>query len=216
MIGLFFGFAVVTLLRVMIGIEPFWHTGLGMTLGILLSAAGFIWGVGGFNPKMSAHPDDSAPVLTPDEVAEREGPLSVLGGTAWLMGFVALAIMVVGIALAYLPGLGLTVTTDANSSVKSIGTVPVTLFGTEFMVSQAVLLTAWIAFTVLSLALAGGVLMWVTTRLSGAVATAKAQEKSGTGLPRGVERALANGAGQLAERIAPKDDKDTTAVVAKE
>lgn len=216
LIGLFLGFAVVTLLRVMIGIEPYWNTGLAMTLGILVAAAGFVWGMGGFNPKMSAHPDDSAPVPTPDDIAEQEGPLSVLGGTSWLMGFVGLAIMVVLIAAAYIPGLGLTVTNDPNSSAKSIGAMPVTLFGTEFMVSQAVLLMLWIAFTVLSLAIAGGVLMWITTRLNGAVENAKAQKKSGSGLPRGVERALANRAGQLAERIAPPEDKDTTSVVAKE
>jgi hypothetical protein len=216
LIGLFLGFAVVTLLRAMIGIEPFWNTGLAMTMGIFVAAAGFVWGMGGFNPKMSAHPDDSAPVLTPDEVAEQEGSLSVLGGTSWLMGFVGLALMVVGIAAAYVPGLGLNVTNDANSSAKSIGAMPVTLFGTEFMVSQAVLLMLWIGFTVLSLAIVGGIIMWITTRLSSAVEVAKATEKSGSGLPRGLERALANQAGQLADRIAPPEDKETTAVTAKE
>jgi hypothetical protein len=214
LIGIFVGATIVTLLRVVIGIEPFWNTGLAMTMGIFMGAAGMIWGMGGFNPKMSEHADDSVPPPTPDELAEREGPLSVLGGTSWLMGFVSLITLIVLIGLAYVPGLGLTVTNDANSSVKSVGTVPMTLFGTEFMVSQVVLLLIWVGITIVSLAIAGGILAWVFFVLNGGVERVKVVEKTGSGLPRGLERSLANSAGAIAERIAPKEDTETTSVVA--
>ncbi len=214
MIGLLVGFAMVMMLRLMIGIEPYWHTGLGFTLGILLAAGGFIWGIGGFNPSMSQHADDSIPPPTADELVEQVGPWSVLGGTSWLMAFVAFVMMVVLIGAAYVPGLGLTVTSDPNSSAKSIGTVPMTLFGSEFMVSQAVLLILVIGFIVVSMAIAAAILAAVTIGLSGGIEQVKHVEKTGTGLPRGVEKSLANRAGQLAEAIAPKEDKDTTAVVA--
>ncbi|MEO0562798.1 MAG: hypothetical protein AAF125_11835 [Chloroflexota bacterium] len=216
LIGLFGGFLFVTLLRAWIGIEPFWNTGLAMTMGIFAAAAGFIWGMGGFNPTMSEHADDSVPPPTPDEVAEKQGIMSVLGGTSWLMVFVSVAMMGGFMLAAYVPGLGLTITRDTNSSSRAFGTVPVELFGNEFMVNQVVFLLIWVAFVVISLAIAGALLMWVTTGLNGGVENAKAVEKTGTGLPRGLERALANQAGQLAERIAPKEDTETTAVVAKD
>lgn len=216
LIGLFVGFAIVTGLRVLIGIEPFWNTGLAMTMGIFMSAGGFVWGMGGFNPKMSAHPDDSVPPPTPDEIAEEEGVLSVLSGTSWLMVFMSLLVMAGLMGTAFIPGVGLSITRESTASVREFGTMPVTLFGTEFLVNQVVLLIFWMAFTIFSLAITAGILAWATTALSGGVTNAYATEKSGSGLPRGMERALANSAGQLAERIAPKDDTETTAVVTRD
>lgn len=211
----FFGAALVTLLRLIFGFEPLWNLGLASVGGVFSAAAGFIWGMGGFNPAMSEHPDDSKPEPTPEELAEKYGAASVVGSVSWTVAFVSLIIMVVVIGLSYVPGLGLTVTDVDNASVKSLGVVELSLFGDTIPVNQGVLLLAVIAFTVFSLAVAAGLIGAVVYALNREITTVKKMDVTGTGLPRGLERQLAKAAGQLADRIAPPEDKETTAVVVK-
>lgn len=214
-LGFFFGAAIVTLIRYFSSIEPFWNLGLASVLGVFMAAAGVVWGMGGFNPEMSAHPDDSAPEPNKDELAEQYGPLSILGDAGWTVGFSALIIMVVFIALAYVPGLGLNVTSIDEASVKSLGIVELNLFGQTIQANQGMLLVGFIAFTVISLVITAGILGLVLTWLNGQVESAKAVERTGSGLPRPLERAAANYAGRLADRIEPQD-KETKAVVSKD
>ena len=208
---------VIVLIRAIFGIgESVWQPGLALTFGAFGAAYGVIWGIGGFNPAMSAHPDDSVEPPTLDEMAENN-PTGVLSSTVWQVTFWSIIIMVVCIAIAVLPGFGLNVTTDATASSKALGTYTYNIFGDEVQINQAFLLLGFILFTALSLAIAGGAIAAVTVLLNRGVVNANAVEKTGSGLPSGLERRAGNVAGQLAEFIAPKnEDKETTAVVAQE
>ncbi|MFZ4816496.1 MAG: hypothetical protein ACOYL5_18315 [Phototrophicaceae bacterium] len=219
LLGFTAGILITLALRVSFGFVPYWNLGLSLVLGVFMSAYGMIWGIGGFNPAMSAHPDDSAPVPTLDEMAAKN-PFSVLSNTTWSMAF-WVTIMTFGfIALSLIPSVGLTVTRDANSSVKSFGLIDVTLFGETFAISQAVLLLGFIAFTMVSLAIAAGALAWLFTFLNREVTDARKTPNPQLGTAQqnvpALLRRAGNLAGALADGIQPKQaDKSTTAVVVK-
>ncbi|MEL6272529.1 MAG: hypothetical protein AAFR22_22180, partial [Chloroflexota bacterium] len=173
----------------------------------------------GFNPKMSEHPDDSAPVLTEDELAEQAGWRGMLSSTTWRVTGLTLVLVFGLIALALIPGFGLNVTSDAGSSVKLFGTVNLEVGEEVIPINQAWLLIGFTLFTMLSLAIAGAILAGVFYALSRGTTNAASIEPPVPGAPREnvpqFMRRAGDIAGTFAERIAPEEDKDTTAVVAK-
>lgn len=219
-IGFFVGAAVVIALRVGFNFTPYWNTGLILTMGILTTAVGFVWGIGGFNPTMSEHPDDGVPPPTVEEMAEKSGPAGVLSSTMWQVTFAVLIIMAIFIALAVIPGVGLSITREATGSVRDItGTVTVPLFGEDTQIPQAFLLLGVVAFIMLSLAVAGAGLSFIFFALNRGAEKAKATPAPDPAAPRDHNNAFlrraGDFAGQLAERLETKDTDQETAVVVK-
>ncbi|MEM6528929.1 MAG: hypothetical protein AAF653_11595 [Chloroflexota bacterium] len=219
LLGFAVGAAIVTGLRAAFGFTPYWNLSLVLVLGVFMSAYGTIWGIGGFNPKMSEHPDDSAPVLTEDELAEQAGWRGMLSSTTWRVTGLTLLLVFGLIVIALVPGFGLNVTSDAGSSVKLFGTVNLEVGEEVVPINQAWLLIGFTLFTMLSLAITGAVLAGVFHVLSRGTTNAYNTEAPVVGAPRDdapqFMRRVGDIAGTLAERIAPDEDKDTTAVVVK-
>lgn len=219
-IGFLVGILFVTGLRLLFGFTPAWNPGLSLVMGVFLTTFGVVWGIGGFKPEMSAHPDDNAPVLSIEEQAEAAGPWGVLTNTMWQLIFLMVVMMVIGIVVALIPGVGLNVTSDVDASVKGLGSQTLTLFGEEFVVNQAFMLLGFILFAVVSLAIATGITAWIFIGLNNGIITAKQEEAPAPDAPREnvnpLMRRAGDIAGQLAERIAPPEDKESTSLVAKE
>lgn len=217
-LGFGVGALIVTGLRVAFEFTPYWNLGLVLVMGTFTMAYGAIWGIGGFNPRMSAHPDDSKPQPTYEEMAEEAGWRGVLSSTTWQMTVVTLLLIFGLIVLALIPGFGLNVTSAPDASVKGFGTVQLEVFGDTFPVNQAVLLVGFVLFTMLSLAVAGAVIGGIFFALSRGVENAHNTPAFEPGQPREnvnpVMRRAGNVAGRLADAIAPPEDKQTTAVVA--
>ncbi len=223
LIGGLLGFAVgaliVTGLRIAFNFTPYWNLGLVLVLGTFTLVYGALWGIGAFNPRMSEHPDDSVPEPTIDEMAEQSGWRGMLSNTTWLVWAAAMLITFGFIALAFIPGVGLTITRVADGSPRLFGTVELELFGAMFPVNQAWLLIGFTAFTMLSLAIAAALLSGVFYGLSDQVTKVEAQPERDPQQrienPNRLLKGAGGIAGRLAEAIAPKEDKETTAVVAR-
>ncbi len=216
-IGFAVGALIVTGLRAAFGFTPYWNLGLVLVLGAFTTVYAVIWGIGGFNPRMSEHPDDSKPEPTEDELAEQAGWAGMLSHLSWQITFVSVALVFVLIALAVIPGFGLNITSIPDASVKGFGTVQLEVGEQTYPINQAVLLIGFVLFTVISLALSGAALMGLFWFLSSGVEESKQIEVAPPGTPREkvnpLLRRAGDFAGQLAERVAPPEDKDTTTVV---
>ena len=219
-IGFAAGALVVTLLRVAFGFTPYWNLGLVLVLGIFSTAAGTIWGIGGFNPRMSEHPDDSIPEPTLNDMAEESGWRGVLSNVTWQVSAAVTLLTFAIIVIALIPGFGINVTRIPEASPKGFGTFNLQLFGEAFPINQGFVLLGFIAITMLSLAVTGAVLGGVFYALSRGVKNAEAQPVREPGEAyeqvNPLLRSAGDFAGRLADRIAPPEDKDTTVVVAKE
>ncbi len=223
-VGALLGFAagalVVTLLRLGFGFTPYWNLGLVLVLGIFSSAAGAVWGIGGFNPRMSEHPDDSVPPPTIEEMAAESGWRGVLSNVTWQVTAIVTLLTFAIIVIALIPGFGLNVTRIPEASPKGFGTFELEAFGEVFPINQGFALIGFILFTMLSLAVTGAVLAGVFYLLSRGVTAAEATpvRKQGEAYEQvnPLMRSAGNFAGRLADQIAPPEDKETTAVVAKE
>lgn len=218
-IGFLAGFAIVIALRIMFGFEPYWKLGLGIVLATFTCAFGFVWGMGAFDAKMSAHPDDSIPQPTLEEQARQAGPLGILTNTTWSITFWTLLVVLGVFALAKIPGVGLTVTRIPNASVSEIGTYTLQAFGGEIVVNQLVVLAGFIAFTMFSLFMAAGAIGFLLTFLNQEVEVSRKTanvdfSKPAENAPALLQR-VASVAGNLAERIDTKPNTTTTAVVVK-
>jgi hypothetical protein len=167
---------------------------------------------------MSEHPDDNAPILTEDEMAEISGWRGMLSNTTWRVTVMTLLLVFGLIVIALIPGFGLNVTSDASSSVKLFGTMNLEVGDEVFPINQGFLLVGFTLFTMLSLAITGGALAGVFYALSRGTTIAENTEPPVAGAPREnvpqIMRRAGDFAGTLAGRIAPDEDKDTTAVVA--
>ena len=220
LLGYIVGAAIVIGLRIAFNFTPYWNLGLILVLGTFTMIYGVIWGVGGFNPRMSDHPDDSIPEPTPEEKVEQSSWFAVITNITWRMWAFALLIMFGFIALALVPGFGLTITQVADASPRLFGSAELQLGEEIIPINQVWLLIAFMAFTMLSLAIAAAVLAGVFYGLSDQVAKANAIPESDPQTrvqkPNRLTQRAGGIAGRLAEAITPKDDKETTAVVVRE
>ena len=210
-LGILAGMVIVTLLRLVFGFQPYLKLDLGLILGAFTAAYGFVWGMGGFSPLMNQHADDSTPVPTMEEEEQRVGPGGMVLNTTWLVAFVSIAVLVGLWLIMFLPGSDITVTRHADASVSRFGNVAITFFGEETQINQVFLLAGWIVITVLSLALAGGVLGFVNFFLNRNVEEVKAME--GPSVPQsGLVLSAGNTARRLAAAISPKAKPSTEIV----
>jgi hypothetical protein len=120
-LGFVLGAFLVLVVRGLQSMDPVWDAGVGLVFGTLFCAAFFVWGMGAFDPKMSAHGEEAHAEPDPDQLP----PPALVGGITWqVAALLSVGIVVVFFAAAY-SGLGLTITADPLASSSMIGMNPV-------------------------------------------------------------------------------------------
>lgn len=156
-LGFLFGGLLVIILRSLQGLTPLWDTGAGIVLGVLMAAAFFVWGVGGFDPRMSVHGEEAEAA---DEEAEAT-PGGLLRGSIWQIVTLLLLLLLAVAAFALLPGgPALTITADPMASTAQVGMFEMELpfGGPVVQVSQMVVFLVFIIIMFLSLGIAAAVI----------------------------------------------------------
>lgn len=150
-----FGFLTGSLITIVVrgfqNLSPLYDPAVGVVLGGFLAAIFFVWGIGAFNPLLSAHGD--AEKEAHEVLAERaRKPQNVLASTIWsLVGWTVLMLVLVAI-FALLPfGFALTTTAVPEASTAMGGFVDVTLGGYVIQVSQVTVLIFFVVVLFLTL-----------------------------------------------------------------
>ena len=193
-LGFLTGALLVTVVRALQGMEPVWDAGVAIVFGAFFSAGFFVWGIGGFDPRLSAHGDE-AHHAEEEESIDTAPPPAILTHTMWQISFAVLLLM---LALAAMAALGPTLitTADSDAAVNQIGMVPVVIGNTEIIVSQLVLFVAFVGFMLISLTIAAGLIGWLITYLSRGGIESRAGEAAA--LPATTEPAEAGSPRRLA------------------
>ena len=161
-LGFLAGMGLLVIVRYLQSLQPYMEPQLGIVLGTTLAAAGFIYGMGAFDPQMNTHahePEGGEEEHIHDEAEdEAEGePSGVLGGWLWLSSSLLVLLLIAIAAFALLPeGPGLRISGDPLADFATIGVVQLHLGDATFEMTQLTLLLAFAVFMFLSLALAAG------------------------------------------------------------
>ncbi len=161
-LGFLAGMGLLVLIRYLQSLQPYMEPQLGIVLGTALAAAGFIYGMGAFDPLMNTHAHEPAEGEEEHahEEAEEEAeddPDRVLGGWLWLSSSLLILLLIVIAAFALLPeGPGLRISGDPLADFASIGVVQLQLGDATFEMTQLTLLAAFVIFMFLSLGIAAG------------------------------------------------------------
>lgn len=173
-LGFLLGMVIVIIIRWLQSMDPIWDPGIALVLAPFTSAAGVVWGMGGFDPRMNVHGEHH------EEEEEDGTPGSILMGQIWQISAWTVFMLLVLFAFALLPtGLRLEVTGDPQASFAEIDTAQEFLLplgvGT-FEASQLSVFVGFIIFTLFSLALVGGGIGLVMYLLSRGVEEVKNSE----------------------------------------
>ncbi|MCE2488357.1 MAG: hypothetical protein J4G17_00080 [Anaerolineae bacterium] len=161
-LGFLAGMGLLVLIRYLQSLQPYMEPQLGIVLGTALAAAGFIYGMGAFDPLMNTHahePEEGEEEHAHKEAEEEaeDDPDRVLGGWLWLSSSLLILLLIVIAAFALLPdGPGLRISGDPLADFASIGVVQLQLGDATFEMTQLTLLVAFVIFMFLSLAIAAG------------------------------------------------------------
>lgn len=122
-LGFVLGAFLVLVVRGLQSMDPVWDAGTGLVFATLFCAGFFVWGMGAFDPKMSAHGEEAHAEPDPDSLP----PPALVGGITWqVAALLSVSIVILFAAGAY-SGLGLTITTDPLASRSIIGMNPVSV-----------------------------------------------------------------------------------------
>jgi hypothetical protein len=176
-LGFLFGGAIVVVLRVLQSLEPVWDVGAGIVVAGVFTAIFFVWGMGGFDPRMSAHaeepgvePHEGEPAPEPDST-----PRALLGSGVWTVTTLVIVLFLAVWGFALIPGgFALTTTNDPMASPTTLGTFTLTLFEREFIVSELVAFLIYGIIMIGSVAVIGGGIAWFFITLSRGIAESKA------------------------------------------
>lgn len=172
-IGFLAGALIVYLIRAAQQMDPVWDAEVALVLGMFTTTGAFIWGMGGFDPRMSEHGehdhhDDEAHAIVPSEgeahatEAEEEGsPFAILASQIWYVTTISLIIMVVLFALANWSGFLLQTVNEPEGNAATIETSQnfwLPLGVAEFEASQLVVFLGWIGFVMFSLFIFAGLI----------------------------------------------------------
>ena len=159
-LGFLAGMGLLVVIRYLQSLQPYMEPQLGIVLGTALAAAGFIYGMGAFDPLMNTHAhepeegEEEHAHEAADDDAE-DDPDRVLGGWLWLSSSLLILLLVVIAAFALLPdGPGLRISGDPLADFASIGVVQLHVGEATFEMTQLTLLVAFTLFMFLSLAIA--------------------------------------------------------------
>lgn len=173
--GLAAGAIAVYVLRAVSGIEPYWDASVALVLTPFTMMAGWMWGIGAFNPKLSEHAEhaeeavETAIVAAQGEEAahaheheeEEEKPLGILLSQIWKIFTYPLLAFLIFYAIAALPtGLLVQITDREEASTAAFSNevvLELPLFGTV-ETTQLVLFLGFAAFTIVSLLVFAGII----------------------------------------------------------
>lgn len=176
-LGFIFGAALILFVRWLQSMDPVWDAQIGLIGAGFTSAIFFLWGIGAFNPALSAHhavePAEGEEEVHHHEEAAPE-PRRILGYEVWSVFFWTVLLIASLMVIALIPGgPGMVVSTDPNATTTAFGMFSVTLGNLTFEVSQAIAFLLFVAFTVFSLFVVGGAIGWGMSRLATSVGEAK-------------------------------------------
>ncbi len=221
--GALLGFAVgallVMLLRQMQGLTPVVEPGVILVLTPFTTIAGWLWGIGAFNPKWSEHGEhtehhgtEGAIIVADDEqTVEEPSPAAYLFSTLWTVLTYTLLLFILVYAIAALP-LGLYVqTTTEPAAAAAVVDSDMTFaypFGLgEFQASQLTVLLGFVAFALVSMLLFAGLIGLFFVKSHEQVATVQQMDTASEGgsgfklVPRFIGRASKRVARALREGL---------------
>ena len=208
-IGFSVGAILVLLLRTAQQMDPIWDPGVALVVIPFTITGFFLWGMGAFDPRMSAHGEahgahdenaiiqppatqaadvsDSELILAEQAIDDAEhgeytqdGPFAVFTNQIWLTATLSIIIFIVVFAFALAPtGLFLqqTASPAANAGAIEPNETFALPFGSgEFQASQLTVFAGFVAFTLISLFLFGGLLAALFTGLNRGVMRAEATD----------------------------------------
>ncbi len=166
-LGFLFGSLIVIVLRFLQNLDPIWDVGAGIVVSVLFTAAFFVWGIGGFDPKNSAHEAEHADEAHHEPDSAPASPTSLLGSAVWTVSTLVLVVFGAAWGFALIPGgFTLQVTDDPMGSVQTIGTFVMEIFGREVVVSELVVFAVFMIVMIGTLAVFGGGLAWLFTTIN--------------------------------------------------
>jgi len=194
-LGFLAGIALVVILRALQDVDPVWDPEIALIMAAFTTSAAFVWGAGAFNPQLNQHPhapevdEETGMAIVPAEAHDEheedeevvEGkPLTILGYSIWQISFISILVIVALLGFATLPtGLYLRTSGDPSASVADVGpdiTVTLPFGGQELELTQMMTFAGFTIFTLLSLAVVGGIIGLVFLALSKGVTQANATE----------------------------------------
>lgn len=185
LLGFFIGALIVVIWRGLWGFEPLWQAEVGYALSAFTAAAGFVWGMGAFSPKMNVHAhepvfDESGAVVEEEHDThpedDEDGFRTVLGYSMWTVSFWVIILLVVLAVLVFTSDAPIQTASDPLASSSDVGqdTMTVPLFGDEAEVSQLTVLIGFIIVTLGSLAAIGAVIGFTLFRMNKGINEVKA------------------------------------------
>ncbi|NJL57397.1 hypothetical protein HC928_21360 [bacterium] len=128
-LGFIFGALFVIVLRALQSIEPLWDPQLGLVMCAFTITAGFVWGMGAFDPRMnqhahepSEHDEDTSAHAEPEPEPRS---VSILGYSMGQVATWTVVLMIVLFAYAIFGGRYVRTTSDPIASPANIGFMPV-------------------------------------------------------------------------------------------
>lgn len=214
LIGFAAGALTVLGLRYAQNMTPLWDTGVALVLTPFTMMAGWLWGIGAFNPKLSEHGEhheEDHAIVPADGTSTEEAfnPLGTMMPLVWRTATYSLLVIGIFYGLAALPtGLFLQTANEADANVGAFASnvvIDIEPLGIHFETTQMVMFLAFVAFTILSLVLfAGGIAFLVYMGHRQVVDVASIERSAADKLPpapvrgvgraaKGVARGLRNG-----------------------
>jgi hypothetical protein len=182
-IGFMVGALIVIILRGLQSLDPIWASGPGLIMGVIFTAAFFVWGMGAFDPRLSIHGDPEAEEAVHEELEQKaERPSGILTSSIWQLVTATLILSVILGGFAALPGgLTLTQTVVPGASPTTVGfaDVPLPFGGPTVQVSTLVIFAVFVIWAFISLAAFAWVLMWLFTFISRGLAESRLEASSG-------------------------------------
>lgn len=169
-LGFLLASLVVIIIRALQQLDPLWAPGPGFVLSAFVSAGFFVWGMGGFDPRMSVHGEHAEEAHHEEEAPK---PAALLSSSIWTLFTYLLIVLIPLMLFAALGGLTLTTTREPLASPTAVGYFPFELFGREIMISELVVFALFILVMFASLALAAGAIGWVFFYLARTIAEVK-------------------------------------------
>jgi Na+-transporting methylmalonyl-CoA/oxaloacetate decarboxylase gamma subunit len=200
-VGFLIGALFVIIIRLLQGLVPAWDVGVGIVFAALFMAAFFVWGMGGFDPRMSAHGEEHEEDHAEPAAEVPAKPFALLSSTIFQLSTLLLGALIILFFVALLPfGPALTITQVPLASRTAIGFWEVQAFGQTFLLSELVVFILFFIIMMLSLLVAAGGIGWLVNFLVKGVVNAKAVTytpltRQLVELPAGNVAALTAGAG---------------------
>ncbi len=191
------GCLFVYFLRGLQNLDPVWDPSVALVTTPFFFAAAFIWGMGGFDPRMSAHahpPEEvSETAIVPVEVHDHHedvepDPVGILTSQIWVVSALSILVVVILFALALFPhGLLLRQTNDEFGSAADFATgvewltplgLPLADGRNTFQADELSVFIGFVIFTLVSVMAFAGLLGALFYGLNQQVAEVRTQPKT--------------------------------------